>query len=269
MKQNLLFITTLCAALLLSGGQCKKEDAEKPQYFDCDYYHYLPNDGFPVLTPEDSAATAEFLVKKGLYSKQYLEWRDVIGKDFLFPYIAYSKNEIDTTLFNRFLAGISSKSKPIYKSLNWHHLHKMIMSDATIIGTVVDRKYIRDSIHCFYHKTLFVVQVNEVLYSRFPLKKGNYFLGGLDTGFSGGCTLPGEEEYFSYDSDVSNFNVGEKLILGVNHRAYASFFIGRQFEKGKFQDSYCSNMFRIYTEDRWDLRDTKDFFNKHKIHNYK
>lgn len=212
MKQNLLFITTLCAALLLSGGQCKKEDAEKPPYFDCDYYHYLPNDGFPVLTPEDSAATAEFLVQSGIYNKYQLEQdRD---NSHIFYYLPIIKNEVDTALFNSFLFGLKNREKSIYGCLNWGKLTSMMLSNAIIIGKVVDVLYLNDTSKCFYYKSMIVLQAEKILHTKIPLQKGDFILCASIDGFEGGC-VPGGENVFSFFTHTKIFKKGEKDLFFV------------------------------------------------------
>ncbi|QQS29352.1 MAG: hypothetical protein IPM47_21415 [Sphingobacteriales bacterium] len=264
MKQSIVISATFFAILLLAGGQCKKEEVQKPDYFNCEYYSYLPNEGFPVLTPEDSTATAEFLVKSGIYTKRFLEL-DYSGT-FIFHYLPYIKNGIDTALFNRFLitGEAIDKFKPIYKSLNWFEISILIMSDALFIGTVTEKIYVRDSTKCLLYGIKNVYRVEEVLYSRFPLKKGNYLLESRFGGYSGGCTPSGEEEIFTSVTHEEDYNVGSKQLFRANRQDYARIFIGQGFLRGKYNDEYCPNIFSMVTNSNsWNtekIKDMKQFY---------
>lgn len=256
MSRFILLIALSC--LLLTSGTCKKEEGEPPPYFECDYYHYFPDDGFPVLTPEDSAATAEFLVNSGTYSRGFLEWKANEGY-VVFSFLPYIKNTIDTALFNRYLRGVDRpyRLKPIYKSLNWFHLYAPIMSDAVFIGTVVDRRYIRDSTQCLWYGIRNVYRVDEVLHARFPLKKGDYLLESRDGGYSGGCTPAGQEEVFTSTTHEEAYTVGSKQLFRASRQAYASFFIGQRYLNGKYMDEYCPNMFNMLSHN-WNADQIKD-----------
>ncbi len=257
MQQNIAFIAFIFAALLLVSGQCKKEEGAKPQYFDCDYYHYFPHEEFPTLTSDDSITTAEFLVKSGIYSKRTLEWENYNGT--IFHYLPYIKNKIDNALFNRFLikGEAIDKFKPIYKSLNWFDVSILIMSDAVFIGTVVERLYIKDSTRCLWYGLKNVYSVEEVLHSRFPLKKGNYLLESRFGGYSGGCTPAGEEGIFTLITHEEDYKVGSKQLFRANRQDYARLFIDQSFLGGKYDDEYCPNIFSMVTN-RWNTEKIKD-----------
>lgn len=268
-KNHHLFLIFLSCLLLLSGT-CKKDSETTPPYFECDYYNYLPNNGFPTLTLQDSADVAAFLNESGMYNHIHIK-RNKVGNPTLFYYLQCVKNEIDTALFNRYLAGVKNQLKPIYRSLDWKNLYPLIMTDAVVFGRIIDMHHIRDSSKCLLWKTRYVVQVDEVLYSRFSLKKGNYLLGGLTSGYQAGCLAPNDEELFFYDTFMKYYKSGEKKLFSVSKQNYRYLFLGDEYLKGRYQDEYCPNMFSMMDidieGDKRTLRDIRKFYKKHKRSN--
>ncbi len=243
---------------LLMVAWCSKEKPVAPAYFDCEYYNYFPNDTFPVITTQDSLAVAELLVSKGMYSAEKIKSLGVEGVDhFTIHFLGYIKGTMDTFLFNKFLTNTKRQEKIIYKKLNWYHLANLIMADAVVEAKVVDKKLLSDTTRCLFYKTLYVLQVREVVVAKFPIKKGDYILTGTTSGYQGGC-IRENPKVFSQDSHSIPLNIGEYRLYGLKHAGYAQFFLNK-FLKSKYADDYCPNMFGVQTYDDWSIKDSKQF----------
>ena len=218
--------------------------------FDCNKFNYhvsskynTDKNGFPTLSKKDSADLVEYALKHNhlkfaLYGKDTVLWR-------LFYLIPRIRGAVNTELYDSLI----DHRLTSFNGLTNPQMYDLTNSDAVILGEVKEKRLIMDSTRCFYYRTEFVIKVEEILHSYFPLKNNSEVLLKSMTGYIGGCDL--KNRWIRDKRDIiREFEVGDRWIFFLNHNEYYSKFLFRirdpKTSTTYFADEYCPNSFGMY-----------------------
>jgi hypothetical protein len=120
--------------------------------------------------------------------------------------------------------------------------HYVLNSDATFIGTVIHKDNFSDT--CLLFKTTYIVRVDSILNSYFPLKKGdNVIIKSNAFGFEGGCSDGAGKRIFMTTSHILHYEVNDSAPFFITKSGYVRLFNQFIVTNTNFKDEYCYNSF--------------------------
>ena len=267
-KTNLILLSSflIVSCSLKSERTSQKDDLNKDHYdinlnnsntnqgsvlqsYDCDSFQYnvsekyiVDKNGVPFLSKKDSSDLINYALKNdqiryAIWGKDTVLWR-------LFYLLPRTRNIINAQLYDSIL---NTNDAFFLNGLEKSQMHDLTNADAVIIGRVIDKRYVRDTIKCFYYKTEYIVRVDEVLHSYFKLERNNIvLLNSNATGYEGACN-PKDPKLFGSIANMREFKIGDKWIFLLNHSDYYSKFLFRITKESSYADKYCSRAFDMYS----------------------
>ncbi len=206
-----------------------------------DKRYYVDKNGWPCLGKDDSLKLINYAIKSDDI-KYALEGKDtVLWK--LFYLLPRTREILNTDLYDSIIA-LSDTNK--FHKLEKSKMYDLIESDAVILGEVIDKRFVGDTINCFYYKTEYIVRVDEVLHSYFKLEKNDNVILKSTSGFVAGCN-PKDPKLLIRSDHIREFKIRDKWIFLLKHNEYYSKYLFRIKENDKnFNDKYCSRVFQMY-----------------------
>lgn len=210
--------------------------------YDVSEKYCVDQEGYPLLTEEESISLMNYAKKNGQIKNKSFE-KETYRFLYLLPRL---RNQINTHLYDSI---INSDDQINFNGLDKWQMNDLINSDAVILGEITDKRFIRDTIKCYFFKTEYKIKVNEVLHSYFKLNENSVVLIKDINGFVGGCDLKFANSFDNTDH-VMQFRVGDKWIFFLKHNEYYSkFFLLKEWKKSNlnYQDVYCPQAFSMYS----------------------
>ena len=276
--------------LVLESDSIQFEDHDIPQVkgFDCDSFQYsvskkyfFGNDGFPVLTQDDSIALVYYANKIDAFPTQSGTILPISSILYLLPRTrgiintsVYDSIQFDSKTFydlRSFFAGKIREDASLVATREdaaKAFMLQLISSDAAVTGEIIDQRLINDSTKCFYFKSEYKLRIKHVFNSHFDLKGGDEVLIVSTHGFSAGCNI---EKQNMLDVPVHGNQIvpGQSGLFLLRHSEYYSRFLIHVSKEEVYADKYCPNAFvNSDWNGMYDVSDTNLIYQIGNLFNY-
>lgn len=240
-----LFLINIFDFLCSKKNHNVTQQTKAKDYFGCDYYNYFPDEGYPRISKKDSVDLIKYAIQKNLI-KDAIRDKDTV-MCLLAHKLPFIKGIFDTSWYEKVVIA-GNYDKKFAGGLKDYQLEDIIRSEATIIGKVIDKKYLYDTTKCFKFKVIYIIRVEEVLHSYFPLKKDDLVMVYDILGPAGGCSPNLPEAYLSASHMYAEYRKDALDIFLLWRWNYYRAFICFDLWTGDgipYQDNYCRNAFTL------------------------
>ncbi|MEZ5199725.1 MAG: hypothetical protein R2764_26080 [Bacteroidales bacterium] len=230
------FFQLFIIGLILFSFSCKPEKVDL-----CNQYEEFFGNIKYEMSKQDSADTYEyFQYFKKIITKNHAPY----GGD---PYgfgMLYRIKRTDTSFSNEITREFyGNRSHYIEKyGVDYYLARNIVNSDAVVYGEVVSKKNYSDS--CLFFTTTYIVRVDSVLFSYFPIEIGNkVIIKTSNFGYEGGCKTGIQKRMFTSTSHSYDFNENEFSLFLLSKSHYIMAFNKFILNNPKFYDKFCYNSF--------------------------
>ncbi|OQX76827.1 MAG: hypothetical protein B6D61_08170 [Bacteroidetes bacterium 4484_249] len=238
LKNQKLFFTLFAIITVISLTNCKPEKEDL-----CDKYkEYFENVKYS-MSKQDSIDTYNYFH----YLKRIVTQNgDPFGGN---PYgfsLFYRMKRTDTAFANEIKRAYYKDNTLFNKKygIDYYLARYIIDSDAVVYGEVISKDNYSDS--CLFYKTTYIIRVDSVIYSYFPIIKGDkIIIKTTNFGFDGGCRSGDDKLGFSTNLHSYNYNNTEFSVFFLSKPIYIEHFNKMIFDKSKYYDKFCPNSFII------------------------
>lgn len=215
---------------------CKPEKVEL-----CDQYKEYFGDIKFEMSKQDSIDSYNYFQ----YMKKIVTQNNApFGGDPYSFYNLYLMNRTDTAFAMEIKREYYSDKSNYNKKydIDYYLARYIIDSDAVVSGEVVSKDNYSDS--CLFYTTTYIIRVDSVICSYFPISKGDKVIIRTNNfGYEGGCKTGDEKRVFTESSHAYDYKENEFSVFFISKSIYIEQFNNFIFNNPKYFDEFCYNSF--------------------------
>lgn len=233
---KILFLNLIILIVVVLLNTCRPEKEDL-----CDKYKEYFGDIKYFMSKQDSIDTYNYYhYLKRIIAKSGSPFG---GNPFGFS-LYYRMKRIDTSFANKILRDYYSDKTQFSQKygISYYLARYVVASDAVVYGEVISKDNYSDS--CLFYKTTYIIRVDSVISSYFPIKKGDKIVIKVNNfGFEGGCRTGDEKKIFTVSSQSYDYKLNQFSIFLLSRDMYITQFNKFIKNNNKYFDKFCYNSF--------------------------